>query len=143
MQKFKFKLEAVLNHRTVLAEQSMRAFAKAQGELAACIARIAAMRMEFEQVVANRPRAFDAEEMTLRERHLDHLRHNIEQQERLQEGLAARLEDARQHLVRSRQDRETVARLREIALEDHRKQVGKAEQDAIDETATLRFGKGL
>ena len=141
MQKFKFKLETVLNHRTVLAEQSMRAFAKAQGELAACIARVAALQMEFQQVVGNRPTSFDVEEMALRERHLDNLRSRIEQQERLQEGLAAGLEDARRHLVKSRQDRETVERLREIELADHRKRADKAEQDAMDELATLRHAR--
>jgi flagellar FliJ protein len=138
MQKYKFKLETVLNHRAVLEEQAMQAFAEAQGQLAACTARIAALQLEFQQVVSSRPKTFDAEEMAMRERHLDNLRSRIEQQERIREALEARLEDTRNHLVKSRRDRETVARLKEIDFEEHRKKVEKAEQDAIDELATMR-----
>ena len=141
MKKFKFKLETVLSHRTVLEEQAMRAFAEVQNELAACLARIVAMQMEFHQVVSTRPKTFDAEEMTLRERHLDQLRNRIEVQERLREGLAARLEDARERLVSARQDRETVGGLREIELAGYRKEVLKADQDAIDELATMRHNR--
>ena len=141
MQKFKFKLETVLKHRAVLEEQSMRAFATAQGELAACVARIAVLQMEFQQVVANRSKNFEVEEIALRERHLDTLRGRIEQQERLREGLEARMDDARKHLVKSRQDREMVERLRQIKLAEHAAKALKVDQDAIDEMATLRHGR--
>ena len=119
----------------------MRAFATAQGELAACVARIAVLQMEFQQVVANRSKNFEVEEIALRERHLDTLRGRIEQQERLREGLEARMDDARKHLVKSRQDREMVERLRQIKLAEHAAKALKVDQDAIDEMATLRHGR--
>jgi flagellar protein FliJ len=142
MLKFKFKLETVLKHRAVLEEQAMQAFAEAQSRLAACIARAAALELQFQQVVLSRPSSFDAceiEQLALRERHLDSLRRQIEEQERMREGLEARLEDSRVLLVRTRQNRQTVDRLREIDLAEYRKLVDKAEQDAMDELATIRF----
>jgi flagellar protein FliJ len=142
MLKFKFKLETVLKHRAVLEEQAMQAFAEAQSRLAACIARAAALELQFQQVVLSRPSSFDAceiEQLALRERHLDSLRRQIEEQERMREGLEARLEDSRVLLVRTRQNRQTVDRLREIDLAEYRKSVDKAEQDAMDELATIRF----
>src|SRR6266540_3178741 len=99
MHKFKFKLESVLKHRTVLEEQAMQAFAVAQNELAACVARQAALQMEFQNVVGSRPELdakFGIDEIKLRERHLDNLLSLIEQQERMREGLSARLDDERQ-----------------------------------------------
>lgn len=141
MQKFKFKLETVLKHRAALEEQAMRTFAAVQSELAACVARIAALEMEFQQVVSNRSKSFEVEEIALRERHLDALRGRIDDQERLREGLEARLDDARKHLVKSRQDREMVERLRQIELAEHARKALKADQDAIDEMATLRHGR--
>jgi flagellar protein FliJ len=141
MQKFKFKLESVLKHRTVLEEQAMQAFAVAQNELAACVARQTVLQMEFQSVVGSRSELFDVDEIKLRERHLDNLLSLIEQQERIREGLSARLEDERIKLVKSRQDRETVSRLREIQNAEHQKQAEKREQEAMDELATLGHGR--
>jgi flagellar export protein FliJ len=141
MQKFKFKLESVLKHRTVLEEQAMLSFAAAQNELAACLARATALRMEFQQLVKKRPELFDVEEITLREGHLDSLLNMIEQQERIREGLEARLDDERVKLLKSRQERQTVTRLREIRYAEHKRESDRIEQEAIDELATLRYVK--
>ena len=141
MQKFKFKLETVRSHRTVLEERAMLAFAALQSEVAATTARIAALQLEFERVVSSRPARFDVEELALRERHLDDLRGRIESEERVREGLQARLEDARANLVSKRQDRETVDRLREIELAEHRKETARREQEMIDELATMRHSR--
>ena len=119
----------------------MQAFAAAQGELAACVAREAALQMEFRQVVSSRPALFNVEEITLRERTLDSILSQIDQLERLREGLEARLDDERLRLVKARQDRETVGRLREIESAEHRRNADKVEQDAMDELATIRYGR--
>jgi flagellar export protein FliJ len=142
MQKFKFTLETVRSHRTLLEERAMLAFAALQNEVAACTARIAALQLEFSRVVSSRPARLNVEELTLRERHLDGLRLCIENEERVREGLYARLEDARANLVSKRQDRETVDRLREIELAEHRKETDRREQESIDELATLRHSRG-
>lgn len=120
----------------------MLAFAALQGEVAACTAQIAALQLEFSRVVSDRPARLNVEELTLRERHLDGLRHRIENAERVREGLLARLEDARASLVSKRQDRQTVDRLREIEMGEHRKEADRREQGSIDELATLRHSRG-
>jgi flagellar export protein FliJ len=139
MQKFRFKLESVLRQRTVLEEQAMMSFAAAQNELAACVARISGLQMQFHHLAQERPKAFDVEELKLRERHLDSLLLLIEQQERLREGLEARLEDERIGLMKSRQDRQSVGRLREIRQAEHKREFDRQEQETFDELATVRF----
>ena len=149
MRKFRFKLETVAHHRTVLEQQAMQLFATIHGELAVSIQRIELLEAQFREVLEGRAvfgiepsdRGIAVEELLLRERELDGLRLKIEEEGRVREGLEARLEDARKALVHSRQDRETIERLREIDREAHRFAIEKYGQDLIDELATMRHGR--
>ena len=139
MKRFRFRFEAVLKHRTITEDLRMQDFARLQSELAACDVRVETLQSEFSRSMAERPTRVDVEDFPRRERYLDTLRVRIEQEERIREGIAARLDDARLALIAARQAREALERIQTADREMHRKVNALAEQNAVDEIATQRF----
>jgi len=141
VRRYRFKLESVLKYRTVVEELRLQAFATVQAEMAACDARLAAFRDELTRTAIGRPGCIDLEEIARREAYMDVLRARLAQEESVREGITARLEDARASLVQARQAREAMERLRRHDYADYLRLANKAEQEIIDETATLRHGR--
>lgn len=139
MRKFKFRFEAVLKHRAVMEDMRAHAFAAVQRELVQCEARIADLRARYDRTVAERPDSLDFVDIALRESYADSLRTRIEQEQRIHEGIAARLEDARKALVGARQAREAIERIRERDEAKHLYLAHKAEQDRLDEIGLSRL----
>jgi flagellar FliJ protein len=139
VKRFIFRFEAVLKHRAITEELRTEEFARVQAELAACDGRIAACRREFDITVSGRPERIDVEDFPRREHYLDTLRARIEQETRIREGIAARLEDARRALVAAKQAREALERIRETDFDAYRREAARAEQNALDEVASQRF----
>lgn len=138
MRRFRFRLEAVLRQRVMREEAALQAFAVVQGEMELSKARVTAAWQEYDHTVANRPTVIDVIAIAQREWYLDTLRARIEQEERIQEGIAARLEDARLALVEARQAREAIDRLRESEFNEYKRHIARLEQEVLDEIATLR-----
>lgn len=139
MKRFTFRLDAVLKHRAITEQLRLQEIAVVQTELAVCDARIAGCRREFDRTVAERPDRIDVEDFPRREQYLDAVRERIEQQERIREGIAARLEDARLALIAAQQAREALERIREADHKEYCREAALAEQNAIDEMSTQRF----
>src|SRR5579872_3440989 len=138
MRRFKFRFETVLKHRTILEEMRMQAFAIVQQEMVTVDARLAASRAEYARTVAGRPSSLDVEDIARRERYLDTLSARLAQEERVREGIAARLEDARVALLEARQACKALERVREQDLQEYMRLTAQAEQTAMDEMATQR-----
>ena len=141
MKRFVFRFEAVLKHRVVTEELRLQELARVQGEMSVCEGRIAQCRSEFDRTMVERPARIDVEDFPRREQYLDTLGVRIQQEERIHEGIAARLEDARLAVIAARQAREALERIRETDREKHRRDGLLAEQSALDEIATQRFGR--
>jgi flagellar export protein FliJ len=139
MLRFKFRLEAVLRHRTVIEDQKLRAFALVHTEMALVDERLAALRGDFDRTVGGRPRRIDVTDIGRRERYLDAVGAQIQQHERVREGIAARLEAARLELIAARQDREAVQRVHDNDYAAHVAAARREEQMSIDEIATMRY----
>jgi flagellar export protein FliJ len=138
MKRFKFRLEAVLNHRVIQEELALSDFAKAQAEAAANEAHLTALRMKFDSVVGGRSTAINVMDIALRERYLDCLRTEIHTEERTRETLLANLQDALARLVSARQAREGIEKIRQSDLEAYRRAELHAEQESLDEMTTMR-----
>jgi flagellar protein FliJ len=141
MRRFKFRLEAVLKHRTVIEELAQQAFAKVQLELKAADERLAELRTGYSEAVAGRSAGVDLDDVTRRERYVDTLLVRISEQERVREGINARLDDARSALVSARQAREAIERVKEQDYRNYLREAGLEEQRLIDEMATVRHGR--
>ena len=141
MRRFKFRLEAVLKHRVVMEELAQQAFAKVQLELKAADHALAEMRTAYAEAVAGRGAGIDLEDVSRRERYIDALLVRIGEQERVIEGINARLNDARIALVSARQAREAIERVKEQDYRQYLQDVAHEEQRQIDEMATARHGR--
>ena len=141
MRRFKFRLEAVMKHRAVVEEQKLQAFATVPREMAESDVRIAVLRAEYESTVASRPEHIDVADIARRERYIDTLNVQIAEEERVREGISARLDDARAALIVARQAREAIERIREKDYFAHLQSAVREEQIAIDEIATLRHAR--
>ncbi len=139
MKRFKFRFEAVLKHRAVIEELRMHEYVRIQDELAICEARLAGCRDQYARTIAERPAKIDFEDIPRRERYLDVLNARIAQEERLREGIAARLDDARTALIAARQAREALKRIREADQAEHLRLALLAEQNALDEMSSQRY----
>jgi flagellar export protein FliJ len=143
MQRFRFRLEAVLRHRETIESLREQDFAAAQSVVRGIEARIAQLWHEFRRVVMGRPvgeayQPFDATQIYDRERYLETVQAAIAQQERKLEAAQIVLEEKRVALVAARQARESVSHLHNRDLIAHVALCNKLEQDALDEMATLR-----
>ena len=142
MKKFKFNLQAVLNHRAVLENLRRQALAVVQHELAACDGRLAEYRAVFSATILGRNTQLDLEDLNRRERYLDTLAVRIVSEERVREGIAARFDDARSALLCARQAREAIERVREKAHTSYVEEALRAEQNMLDELSAARHGRG-
>jgi flagellar FliJ protein len=139
MRRFKFRLETVLRQRTAREEKCLREFAAAQNEKAACEARLAAYRAERERTILERPEPPDPEDEIRREFYLDGLNARMEHEEKVREGIAARLESARIALMAARHAREALERVKENDFNEYKMLNAREEQHALDEVATMRY----
>jgi flagellar export protein FliJ len=142
LKRFRFRFEAVLKHRVAIEDQRLQEFSRVQGELTLCDNRLSMLHSTYYRGIAERPAQIDVEDFPRRERYLDTLRARIDQEERIREGVAARLDDARQALIAARQAREALERVRAEDMETHKREAAKAEQDALDEISTQRYQRG-
>lgn len=138
MRKFKFRLQSVLKYRTTLEELRRHAFASIQSELLACDARIAAKRAECARTVAER-NFLDVMDIERREVYINALNAAIEREQRVREGIVARLEDARRAFIAAKQAREAIERVRQSDFEEFMRNEACAEHAVLDEIATLRY----
>jgi len=143
MRRFRFELETVLRHRRILESQHLQRLAAVQSELRACDARIARLRADAERALREWPGVVDLLDFAMRELYLEAVGARIEQEERVREGIAARMEEARLALVRARQDRETIERVREGAYREYLHEAERANQQALDEIATVRHAHAV
>jgi flagellar FliJ protein len=138
MKRFRFKLESVLKYRAALEQLRLQAFAATQTELNECDERLARYRQEQARVLSVGPGHWSIDYFANRERYIDAIKARIASEERLREGIAARLEDARSALVEARRARQSVERLRERAYETYVAETRLAEQNLLDELSSQR-----
>lgn len=138
MRRFRFRLESVLKCRTVVEELRLQAFAQVQSEMAASDARRDALQKEWMRAATGRASSVDLDDIARRETYMEAVRARLAEEERVREGIAVRLEDARASLMEARRAREAMERLRRHDYADWRRLAAKAEQEVVDEIATQR-----
>lgn len=143
MRRFKFRLQTVLNHRETIERLREQDFATASGILRTLEAKLEALREEFRRILQGRPgsksgEAFDPSVILDRERYLKTLEIAIAEAESRVSKARVVVEQTRQELVRARQAREAVTRLREKEHAAYLAEQLREEQTRLDEIATMR-----
>lgn len=141
MRKFVFRMRAVLRHRQIIEDLRLQDLSKVQAELAECDSRIQRIVDQAERTLREWPSSFNLADFAIRERFLDALRIQQEREERIREGIAARVEDARVALTRARQEREMIEKIRDRELLQYQHEMAALEQATVDEIATMRHAR--
>jgi flagellar export protein FliJ len=140
MRRFRYRLETVLRHRATLERLRLQAFAEVQQQLAEADRRLAALADERSRLQATWPRRIDLADIERREFYLGVLAQREAREQRVREGIAARLEEERAALLEARRARQAMESLRAKAYEDYLLDVQRSEQNLLDEIATTRHG---
>jgi flagellar export protein FliJ len=144
MRRFVFRLETVLRHRGVVSELREQEFAQAHGRYEVAQQRLADLEAHQRDTVAQRPGAdggasFNAAAIQSREKYLEALRAQIDQQNERVEIARMISEEKRAEMVSARQAKEAVIKLRDKDLAAYQAETERKTQEALDEIASVRF----
>ncbi len=144
MRRFQFRLESVLHHRALIEGQKEQEYVRTQNRLLEIERKLAQLQQACEEVLQGRggktgERNFDIHAITNRERYLASLILRIESVEREIEAARTVMAEARLAMVKARQEREAVTKLREKAHAEYLAEQQKQEQDTLDDMTTLRY----
>ncbi len=144
MRRFQFRLESVLHHRVLIAEQKEQEYIKAQNYVLELEKALVRLQQTHEAVVQGRDDTcsesrFDVDAISNRERYLVTLAYRIGSAERELEAARIVMEETRVEMVKANQEREAVTKLREKAHAEYVAEQQKQEQDMLDDMASLRY----
>ena len=137
MRKFAFRFETVLKHRTIIEEMKALAFGRVEIELSQCDDRIALLQATVKDTYSLSPMTLEGDPL-IRERYLEALREKIRHENIIRNEIMTRLNQARTELVKARQDRESIDRIKQNDLLIYKREALKSEQDILDDIASIR-----
>lgn len=144
MRRFQFRLETLLKHRKNLEEQKEREFGEAQARVDRAERRLKALEQECYGILTQGRGAgsrIDVASLLEREQYASALKVQIAEVTQERDAAKILAEEARLVLVKARQDREAVTKLRENALEEYQRETLRLDQEAFDEMAGVRFAR--
>lgn len=140
MRRFEFSLQKVLDYRQRREEQAIRAFAEAQAQLMHEQAVLHRLLIEREECLrrSHRRERLTVELLDVEQTYLSALEERIEtQRERVAEA-ERMVEQRREGLIEAQRERKALERLREKHYEQWRQEMLRAEQNTLDDLATVR-----
>ncbi len=146
MKNFRFRLQAVLEHRERRETLAKQTFAEAQASLTRAERLLEEMR-EVRQAILDelcrrRAGAFDAFETRLYQDYMQVITQSIGDQERFVRELSSSCEAEKLHMIGTSQDRQALDTVRDRHKLAHTQKAQRAEQSVLDELATTRFTYG-
>lgn len=138
MRKFVFRLEGVLKHRGIQEDLALQSFAVIQQEMLQCRQRLTDLHTDRDAAISGRSLHVQVEDVIRRETWIDVLQTRIQSEERILEGITVRLEDCRKALVKAKQDREAIERVKQTDLTNWIREAALAEQIILDEIGSRR-----
>jgi flagellar export protein FliJ len=144
MRRFQFRLETLLKHRKNLEEQREREYGEAQTRVDRAERRIKSLEQECYATLTQGRSAscrIDVASLLEREQYVSALKVQIAEVTQERDAALIVAEEARLALVKARQEREAVSKLRENALEEYQQESLRLDQEAFDEMAGLRFAR--
>ena len=143
MKNFRFRLQAVLEHRERRETLAKQTFAEAQASLSRAQILLAEMR-EVRQAILDelcrrRAGAFDAFETQMYQDYMQVITQSIADQEGFVRELICSCEAQKLHMIGTSQDRQALDSVRDRHKTAHSQLAQRIEQSAMDEIATTRF----
>ena len=146
MKNFRFRLQAVLEHRERRETLAKQTFAEAQASLTRAELLLAEMREVrqaiLEELCRRREGAFDAFETQLYQDYMQVITQSIGDQEGFVRELVSSCEAQKLHMIGTSQDRQALDSIRDRHKTAHSQLAQRVEQSVMDEIATTRFAYG-
>ena len=140
---FVFRLEKILDYRTQLEDQARLALSKARQDLQDQVARVEALERDLAACLAemSRLKQMTQPELWLWSGWRKRLELDKKEAQAKRIHLERLVEERRIELVNASKDRKLLEKLRAKQAEKHGQEEQRKEQNAFDETATLRHGR--
>jgi len=147
MKRFKFRLQTVLDQRQTVEDRLLAELAELRREEQAEIHRLRAL----ESVLASAERLLEsalqenrnADEISRRDDYAKTMRDDVRLQELTLEAVQRRVEAKRVELIDAMRDRKVMEALRDRQQREYLMAQARAEQNSLDEIASLRFARGM
>lgn len=141
MKKFQFQLEQVLQQRIEQEEQALHEKAKAQQECQRCQDILQDFNEKLDRTIDFSKSITKPEEQMHMLMYRDQLQSNIERQVRLVQRAEELLQMCINAMVKARQERMVLEKLKEKQYHSFLKHQDYMEQKEVDELATLGYGR--
>lgn len=140
---FVFRLEKILDYRTQLEDQARLALSKARQDLQDQVARVEVLERDLAACLAemSRLKQMTQPELWLWSGWRKRLELDKKEAQAKRTHLERLVEERRIELVNASKDRKLLEKLRAKQAEKHGQEEQRKEQNAFDETATLRHGR--
>ena len=140
---FIFGLEKILDYRTQLEDQAKLALSKARQDMQEQALRVEALERDLEACLAEMSgiKQMTQPELWLWTGWRKRLELDKKEAQAKLEALKRLVEERRVDLVAKSKDRKLLEKLRAKQAEKHVQEEQRKEQNAFDETATLRYGR--
>jgi flagellar FliJ protein len=142
MRKFKFSLEAVLDHRERIEDDKQQIFAARQRELQDAEQELARLNGDFKRfstALREDHARLSTEELRWHYAHLEFLDRCITMQHAVISQRRAAVDRARRDLVEASKDRKVMEKLKDKRFEEHRAMEASLEQKELDDANNRRF----
>ncbi len=141
---FKFRLQTVLEYRTILEERMLLRFSEATRRLDEEKNRLELLiRERFNLVAALKnlqENATPVEKITMLVRYIEALQEKENLQRNIILEIAAEVEEKRKDLLESVQKRKMIEKLKDRNLEDYQRSLADYDRKVMDEMGITRFG---
>jgi len=146
MQKFRFRLEPVLQRRKLTYEQISRNLATARQNLQTEQQKLADLQngqsnLQIDLQAKKQQYGFMAKDWTTYVAYIEHLDRQVRVQATVVKQAEERVEQVRQLMQQARTEYEVMEKMKEKAQQEHRYQFLKEEQDFLDEVAGMKSAR--
>ena len=147
MRMFKFRLQTLLDQRKAKEDRILGELGKLRGEEAAEERVLASLRDRLKSACASLERELaqsgGAEEINRWDEYAKATRDDIRVQELTLIAVRERVEAKRQELIKAMQERQVLESLRDKQEREYLLSIARAEQNELDDMASLRYARGM
>lgn len=147
MQRFKFRLQTLLDQRLAREEKLLEELGKVRREEADEIERLHSIEARLEQACQSMEEALrggaSMARLALHDEYTKATRDDIRVQELTIDAVRARVESKRDEVVKAMQDRKVLEALKEKQEREYMLAAEREELNQLDEMASVRYARGM
>lgn len=147
MKRFRFRLQTLLDRRKSLEEQLLAQLGELRQEESIEIKKLNALCRQLDWAWEQSEKALKknapVEEINRLDEYAKTTQDDIKLQQLTLEAVRERVESKRQEVVKAMQDRQVLEALKEKQEQEYLMAIARAEQNELDEMASVRYARGM